>query len=1523
MGWTWRVLYASLLWPAWSYNESSLASEETREVLTSSLAIPTYTAILSVLVLFIHGIRRFWTGFGQDRSNRSSHSQTEVIHAFRTLRLLACLSLLGMEIWGLVYYKDVATWSEKTLESGLCAVWTYTSFLALLSVTTSPNHVRVPVRHLCCILFVSWLVFAYRDLYPLVTYDLEPLDGEDGAVLWVYIGIQTVAAVFVPLFVPRTDSLIYKANRVEHLSLEQLPAVPDYDEARYMVTRGLTLLQPYISNKRHLAFGFMVIFRYEYIGTIFTILLLVSTTFITPVGVNMLLRYLETGGENAPIRPWFWILAIFIGSSAASVIRQTHMFLMNMITVRSGAIINQLIFDHALRIRLKVEKGNEVMSQSPTATPTPVATSALQPPEASEEVREEDSSATGEVQQPQTGAVESAFEADSKIARENKAPQSNLLGRMNNLITSDAANIASGADIFLLFLFVPAQLSLCVVFLYSILGWSSFVGIGVTAILFPVPLYFSKLMAAAQKAKMQKTDARVQTVTETLNTIRMIKLFGWEPKMLQRIATAREKELVYIKWEKWLQIFIGQSIFAIPFITMISTYATFTLIMKKELSASVIFSSLVVFDMSRGQMWVMSQRLPLMLRAKVSLDRINTFLRDTELLDEFVSGPDNSYEVNTVSSDIVGFKNASFTWDTSSDGSVTSASNCRIFKLQIDDEVVFQRGCINLIVGPTGSGKTSILMALLGEMHFVPKGPDSYYNLPRGGGIAYASQESWVQNKTIRDNILFESEYDSVRYDKVIEQCGLSRDIELFEAGDLTEVGEKGLTLSGGQKARITLARAVYSNAEILLLDDVLAALDVHTSKWIVDECFKGDLIRGRTVILVTHNITLTSPIADFIVSMGRDGRIASQGSLSAVLAKDPKLYTELQTGFSEAEGRTDEKNPVVETKRTEDGKLMVAEEIAVGRVGWREAKLFLSALGGKRWPLWWAVFIYNAVGTPVVETLNVWFLGYWAHQYEERPASDVSAPYYLMVFTAIVVASVTTKMSSYLYYFVGAVRASRTIHEKLVSSVLASTMRWLDITPTSRVISRCTRDMATVDDVLSVLVSQSTEIITFMIARFCSVILVAPATLLPGLMVAITGGWLGRIFVKAQLSVKREMSNAQSPIFSHFSAAMAGLVSIRAYGAQATIKQEFFVRIDNYTRTTRSFNDINRWMSVRIETIGAAFAAGIATYLVYGRTQVSASTTGFALNMAVGFCDLIRHCIYTVNTLEVQANSLERIQQYLEIEHEPKPTPDGVPPAYWPSSGKLSVEQLSAKYSEDGPKVLHDLSFTVNSGERVGIVGRTGSGKSSLTLALLRCIPTEGKVYLDGLSIDSINLSALRSSITIIPQVPELLSGTLRQNLDPFDEYDDAVLNDSLRAAGLFSLQHSEDDARLTLDSAISSGGGNLSVGQRQILALARVMVRRSKVLILDEATSAIDNETDNVIQASLRNELGKDVTVLIVAHRLQTIMDADKIMVLDAGRIVEFGEPKELLKNDAGLFRVLVDSSSDKDILYTMVID
>ncbi|KAL1939039.1 hypothetical protein VTO73DRAFT_10299 [Trametes versicolor] len=435
-----------------------------------------------------------------------------------------------------------------------------------------------------------------------------------------------------------------------------------------------------------------------------------------------------------------------------------------------------------------------------------------------------------------------------------------------------------------------------------------------------------------------------------------------------------------------------------------------------------------------------------------------------------------------------------------------------------------------------------------------------------------------------------------------------------------------------------------------------------------------------------------------------------------------------------------------------------------------------------------------------------------------------------------------------------------------------------------------------------------------FMVLKVVAVVIFSPIFLLPSIIVAGLGALLGNVYMTGQLSTKREMSNSKAPVLGHFSAAVSGITSIRAYGAQEAFKKELFERVDKYSRVYIMHENFNRWISARMDFIGTVFATSLAVYLVYA-SSLSASDTGFSLNMATAFSAIIFAVIRTFNVFEVNGNSLERIQQYLSVGQEPKPTPSGVPPAYWPASGHLVVENLSARYSPDGPKVLHGISFEVASGERVGIVGRTGSGKSSLTLALLRCILTEGTVLYDGLPTHALNLDALRANITIIPQVPELLSGTLRQNLDPFAEHPDATLNAALRSAGLFNLQAAGEG--ITLDTAIAGGGANLSVGQRQILALARAIVRRSKVLILDE-----DYETDTLIQTYLRTELGKDVTLLTVAHRLQTIMDADKIMVLDAGRIVEFERPGELLKNEKGMLRALVDDSGDRERLYAMAL-
>ncbi|KAG0697813.1 hypothetical protein DFH29DRAFT_984146 [Suillus ampliporus] len=1538
--------------------------------------IPAYVAAASALLLLLHlivlskPVKKLWSHFLPPKTEKepsvffdeptiadgffpeakvfiSQHGGL-VIFAYKIARFIGCLAFLGLSLATFIldereehtnganklsggkhrkaYPSDGYIPFSRTewLQFALCMTAAYASILGLVSVTTKLRWSRLVSNHLATLLFAVFAVFAYRDLWPLITFTKQPKDLKEGGLLWAKVTVLFLSSIVFPLASPRQyipvdpanptesphpeqtsswlsmilytwlDPIVFKAYRVPHLSHEELPPLADHDYSRNLKKKSFPHLDPFSrSRRRHIFFGLMKTYRVEYTVMALMLVLQVLAKLAAPVGINQLLHYVEMKGEGAVVRPWFWISWLFLGPLFGSLALQWYIYLATRTLVRMEGILTQLVFEHALRIRMKAELPDDgKKSGESTAPSTPDSASVAGSSTAAADESTDSSSDETLQANSETISTSSTKKGKKKSQDVKEEPESspkkhssadNLVGKINNLVTTDLSNINDGRDFLLLVVYTPIQVGMCIWFLYEILGWSAFVGLAVMITLFPLPGFIAQKTQKVQTEKMKKTDSRVQTVTETMNVLRMIKLFGWEEKMDKRIGEKREVELIWTWKTKILELVNNVLNFVIPLFTMMACYATFTLIMGQTLT---------VFDILSDQLSMVFFTIPRFTQAKVSLDRVNNFLNETELLDAYAQQDEDRAQLFVQpeeESELIGFRDAVFAWSNESSGSLTPSK--RKFRLRIDGEVYFQRGGINLVVGPTGSGKTSMLMALLGEMHFTPSGPTSWFNLPRKGGVAYAAQESWVQNETIRDNIIFGAPYDEIRYKKVLHQCALERDLTLFEAGDKTEVGEKGLTL-----------RTIYSSAQTLLLDDVLAALDVHTSKWIVDKCFAGDLVKDRTIILVTHNVAMASSVAHFVVSLGSNGQIVSQGSISEAIAKDDKFAAEVakeqEVLAKEAEVVDTPEEPEADAKKS-DGKLVMSEEIAVGHVSWPAFKLYLTGLGGNYPMTFWVVFLVLIGLTDFFNTVQTWFLGYWASQYEYHQPSEVNIGFYLSGFALLMVIGCLTYSIAYYMYYLGSMRASRTIHKKLIQSVLGTTLRWLDTTPTSRGIGWVV------------------ELSLTMIVKLGAVVVMTPIFLVPGLFIGLLGGWIGRIYMKAQLSVKREMSNAKAPVLGHFGAAISGLTSIRAYGAEEAFKQESLNRIDRYTKSGRVFYNLNRWVCVRIDAFGAAFSAGLAAYLIYGRGVHEASNIGFSLNMAVGFSSMILWWVRILNEVEVSGD-LERIDGYIKIEQEPKPTEGGRPPAYWPASGDLRVENLSARYSLDGPKVLQDLSFHIKSGERVGIVGRTGSGKSSLTLSLLRCIFTEGNVYYDGIPTSGINLDALRSNVTIIPQIPELLSGTLRQNLDLFDQHDDAVLYDALRAAGLFSIQDESDEARLMLDSTIASGGGNLSVGQRQILALARAMVRGSKLLILDEATSAIDYKTDSAIQSSLRNEL-RDVTQIIVAHRLQTIIDADKIMVLDAGKLVEFGSPWELLQNEKGMLRALVDESGDKEALYS----
>ncbi|KAF8610641.1 hypothetical protein BDV93DRAFT_484022 [Ceratobasidium sp. AG-I] len=1454
--------------------------------------------------------------------------------------------------------------NAEWIEISLCIFYMYTTLLAILALTLGARLRVVANFHLMVLLLIAFGVYAWRDIFPFATFSLIPADSAGGWSTWTRIGILMFASIVIPMSIPRPyvpldpgnpgipnpeqtaplislvlynflNPLIWTAYRTTKLEYEQLPPLADYDRAAYLKKRSFDHLDPLKRNKqRHMFWSLMRVFWREFLVLAIAITIKALMGFAAPLGIRFLLKYLEDPTDPGYFRPWVWVMWLFLGPVIGSIAMQWYLFINTRSLARAEGILTQLLFEHSLRIRMVGEVASSGTKAPRTTAPSADTPSVIGDTESGSGLAsgaEGSTTHTAEGSGEQTlvastiskgkGKDEATDEAEEE--GETKTQSSNLVGKINNLMSTDLGNMVEGREFLIIFIYAPVQIIGSIIFLYQILGWSSIVGMAAMLVLFPITGKVGHLLNSVQVERMKKTDARVQTITELINVVRMIKLFGWESKVKSRIEEKREEELRWYRKNQLVRLVTRILGDILPLIAMLVTFASHTLWFKQSLDASVVFSSIAVFDVLRDRMRQMLRVIPALIQAKVSLDRISEFLTETELLDTYsekeastMTGPDPP------APSAIGFRNATFTW--ARQLSSTPTPSQRNFRLHIDEELLFRRGKINMIIGPTGCGKTSLLMALLGEMHFAPGSPDSWFGLPREEGVAYAAQEVWIQNETIRDNVLFGSEYEEERYNKVISQCALLRDLSLFEAGDMTEVGEKGMTLSGGQKARVSLARAIYSKAHIVILDDILSALDVHTSRHIVDNCFGGDLVSGRTVLIVTHNVTMVNEIANFVVSLGSDGRIASQGSIDNALRLDPKLRAEVEWDEElkkKAEQAVDDTNPTDNKQiklNKSDGKLMVAEEIDEGHVGWPALKLFLLAMGG---PGFWMLYLGGFILAHVVMLSQIYWLGVWARAYEANAnhPEAVDVPFYIGIYGAACAFGIVMNSSAFVIHVAGSIRASHSIHDRLVGSVLGAPLRWLDSTPVGRVIARFTRDIGAVDGPVPSEFSNLMERTISLLLYLSAVVVFSPIFALPGAFVFIFGIWTGQIYIATQLSVKREMSNARSPLFSHFGAALTGITSIRAYGVEDQFKNEALRRIDKYTRAGRTFYNLNRWICIRMDILGGAFAATLAAYLLYVRTSMDASDTGFSLNMAVAFSGGILWWVRTLNEFEVQGNSLERVQQYLAIEQEPIATAEKAPPAYWPASGTLVVEDLTARYSPDGPAVLHGISFKIQSGERVGVVGRTGSGKSSLALSLLRMIPIEGNIYYDGIPTHAINFNALRSNITIIPQQPELMSGTVRQNLDPFDEHDDAVLHAALRSAGLGALQSEGEEGYIGLDSGVSPGGGNFSLGQRQILALARASVRRSKILILDEATAAIDYDTDTAIQTSIRTELN-DRTLIIVAHRLQTICDADKIIVLEAGKIIEFDSPAVLLQKENGAFKSLVDESTDKEALYAM---
>ncbi len=865
----------------------------------------------------------------------------------------------------------------------------------------------------------------------------------------------------------------------------------------------------------------------------------------------------------------------------------------------------------------------------------------------------------------------------------------------------------------------------------------------------------------------------------------------------------------------------------------------------------------------------------------------------------------------------ISFENANLGWEMD-----------KVFLKNLNFKI--EQGRLVAVIGSVGSGKSSFLSAILGDMVKF----DGKINVQRN--IAYASQQAWIQNATLKANILFGMQEDPGFYEKVVDACQLRPDLSILAAGDMTEIGEKGINLSGGQKARINLARAVYSNASLYLLDDPLSAVDAHVSKAIFDSIIgPNGLLKGKTRVFVTNSLSYL-PQVDQIILLS-DGEIAETGTY-AELSKSDSLFNEYiksynsnqiyrknsvisvhqetsySTGKEQVTPLVGENSEELTTEKKEEKKqvkntIIVQEIAAKGKVQWATILEYIKAC---RWYLTVAFLILYLIGFTFQYFANIW-LSDWTNKMEAEQSDPSRRNYRLIIYVVLGMAQCVFAFAGDLLFSLMFIQACRTLHKALLHSILRCSMGFFESTPVGRILNRFSKDIESVDSTIPE--TYQTLIRCTMIVLLSLVIISTstPFFLIPFVPISIIYFFIQRFYVAATRALKRLDGVSRSPIFSHFGETLNGVSTIKAYNAQKRFTKLMQENIDKNLTYYYPLSVLARWLSCRLEFIGNIIGFLAALFAVIGRNTISPGAAGLSVTFAINITQALNWLVRMLSDFESNITSVERIKEYLDTKpHEaPWTLDESVVDKSWPMDGEIKFSNYAVKYREDLDFVLKNLRCNIEPNEKIGIVGRTGAGKSSLTLALFRILESEhGKILIDNVDIKTLGLHNLRQKITIIPQDAFLFSGTLRMNIDPFGQFSDPELWDVLDKAHLKTFVEGLDKK---LDFECSEGGENLSVGQRQLVCLARALLRKTKILVLDEATASVDHNTDDLIQQTIRQEF-KDCTILTIAHRINTIMDSTRIMVLDKSEIVEFDTPANLLADKNSLFSSLAKSASTK---------
>uniref|UniRef100_A0A8C8J2L2 Cystic fibrosis transmembrane conductance regulator n=1 Tax=Oncorhynchus tshawytscha TaxID=74940 RepID=A0A8C8J2L2_ONCTS len=1064
-------------------------------------------------------------------------------------------------------------------------------------------------------------------------------------------------------------------------------------------------------------------------------------------------------------------------------------------------------------------------------------------------------------------------------------------GQIVNLLSNDV-NKFDEVTIFLHFLWVgPLQAAAVLGLLWVEIGPSCLAGMAVLVILMPTQTMFGRLFSKFRSKTAALTDNRIRTMNEVVSGIRIIKMYAWEKPFSALVNDVRRKEISKIMSSSYLRGLNMASFFAASKIIVFITFTVYVLL-GNTISASRVFVAVSLYGAVRLTVTLFfPSAIEKLSETRISVRRIKTFL----LLDEIVKSKhgflqEEKQEPNVEIQDLICY------WDTS-----------------------------------------SLLSAILGEL------PHDKGVLKVKGQLTYASQQPWVFPGTIRSNILFGKALHPQKYEKVLRACALKRDMELLPDGDLTVIGDRGATLSGGQKARVNLARAVYQDADIYLLDDPLSAVDAEVGRHLFEQCICG-ILKNKPRILVTHQLQYLQAANQILVL--KEGHMVARGTYSelqrsgvdftSLLKREeegpqaPGVETESRSPCSRTLSQNSEVSHTTSIRSVKDGteqlpaepvQTVVEESRSEGTIGVGLYVKYLKA-GANILVLIGVVLLQFLAQAAYI--LQDWWLAYWAGEQEKlnvngtvtvqngvNVTEQLNLDFYLGIYAGLTGATLIFGFARSLVMFNVLVKAAQSLHNRMFNSILRTPVRFFDVNPIGRVLNRFSKDIGQLDAALPWTFVDFIQIFLQIIGVVAVAASVIPWILIPLVPLVIVFLFLRRYFLQTSRDVKRLESTTRSPVFSHLSSSLQGLWTIRAFRAEERFQNTFDAYQDLHSESWFLFLVTSRWFAVRLDGMCAVFVTITAFGCLLLRDQVEAGSVGLALSYAVTLMGMFQWGVRQSAEVENMMTSVERVVEYTELESEAPWETQKRPPPEWPSQGLITFDRVSFSYSSDGPVVLKDMKAMFRPKEKVGIVGRTGAGKSSLVSALFRLAEPEGRIYIDGVLTSEIGLHDLRQKMSIIPQDPVLFTGTMRKNLDPFSQHTDEDLWNALQEVQLKSVV---EELPNKMETVLAESGSNFSVGQRQLVCLARAVLRKNRILIIDEATANVDPRTDELIQKTIRDKF-RECTVLTIAHRLNTIIDSDRILVLDAGQIHEYDEPYTLLQNHDGIFFKMVQQTGRQE--------